>query len=502
MPSHALHSPNLSRAELCRYYRSPVRRRHPHSLVELTEHDPALVRYLAAPLEPALVVELIKAVRDMIKVPEQEVLPTPPSTPLKSLSKQQQEEEGVQDPNANSDYRAGWPPVLNPQWLPLEQFVPWIIASSKVRVPTLCYTLLVLERLGSRFPPHAQGMTCTRHRIILAAIIVASKYLNDQTPKNKHWAVHSRGLFATCEITLMEKQVLSIIDFDLSFTEEQLIQRMFPLLHPRSAGSSTKQPPTLNVPSQPLTPLTPIALSNAAKGTPISESKIKVTQAPRRFKAEVVPRDFVLQPVPAFKKRGEKHQVARKTTTESSSMTFSTSQSAPSHLVNTAHDQATTASSTLALPEIRVAGVKGSTSMSLGRSFSSDGLLEGAGVVTMSVARTFSSTVSSSMTASSSISASTSTSNSEVSTPPDSSAAYDHVVKPPPMHRRDSDSAIHPTTSGQIFLSEHGGGSRLMSKILGVGKTLSSARRVGHGIKGDRKVSTATIVPDEVHIEH
>ncbi|CAG7848179.1 SubName: Full=Related to cyclin (C-terminal) {ECO:0000313/EMBL:CCA73806.1} [Serendipita indica DSM 11827] len=456
MPSHALHSPNLSRAELCRYYRSPVRRRHPHSLVELTEHDPALVRYLAAPLEPALVVELIKAVRDMIKVPEQEVLPTPPSTPLKSLSKQQQEEEGVQDPNANSDYRAGWPPVLNPQWLPLEQ----------------------------HDVHQTSNHTCRYHRRV--------KVSQRPDAKNKHWAVHSRGLFATCEITLMEKQVLSIIDFDLSFTEEQLIQRMFPLLHPRSAGSSTKQPPTLNVPSQPLTPLTPIALSNAAKGTPVSESKIK----------EVVPRDFVLQPVPAFKKRGEKHQVARKTTTESSSMTFSTSQSAPSHLVNTAHDQATTASSTLALPEIRVAGVKGSTSMSLGRSFSSDGLLEGAGVVTMSVARTFSSTVSSSMTASSSISASTSTSNSEVSTPPDSSAAYDHVVKPPPMHRRDSDSAIHPTTSGQIFLSEHGGGSRLMSKILGVGKTLSSARRVGHGIKGDRKVSTATIVPDEVHIEH
>ncbi len=44
--------------------------------------------------------------------------------------------------------------------------------------------------------------------------------------------------------------------------------------------------------------------------------------------------------------------------------------------------------------------------------------------------------------------------------------------------------------------------SGLMSRLIGVGKSLSPTRRIGHGVKGDRKVSTATIVPDEVSVEH
>jgi hypothetical protein len=113
----------------------------------------------------------------------------------------------------------------------------------------------------------------------------------------------------------------------------------------------------------------------------------------------------------------------------------------------------------------------------------------------MKEARTFSnSNIGTSMT---SISISTSVSAiSSLRTPGDrawlSEVNSEHALKSHALHRRGS----VPITDG----SSHGG---LMSKLLGVRRTLSPSRRVGHGIKGgDRKVSTATIVPDKVHLKN
>ena len=71
-------------------------------------------------------------------------------------------------------------------------------------------------------------MHCTRHRVFLAVLICAAKYLNDSSPKNMHWQKYGR-FFNSAEVNLMEKQLLFLLDYRLRVEEDELLgsQRAF-----------------------------------------------------------------------------------------------------------------------------------------------------------------------------------------------------------------------------------------------------------------------------------
>jgi G1/S-specific cyclin PLC1 len=71
------------------------------------------------------------------------------------------------------------------------------------------------------------------HRVFLATLIVAAKYLNDSCPKNIHWAKYT-GYFGVFEITRTEVELLAILDYDLRFDEAETRYHFAPFMRTKA----------------------------------------------------------------------------------------------------------------------------------------------------------------------------------------------------------------------------------------------------------------------------
>ncbi|CAN3360064.1 PHO85 cyclin-1 [Diutina catenulata] len=114
----------------------------------------------------------------------------------------------------------------------LMTFLTRLVKYTNIYTGTLMATLVYLQRLKSRLPPNAQGLPCTRHRILLSCIILSSKFHNDSSPKNCHWAEYTDGLFSAQDVNLMERQLYYLLDWDLKVPTADLIQELESFLAP------------------------------------------------------------------------------------------------------------------------------------------------------------------------------------------------------------------------------------------------------------------------------
>lgn len=103
-------------------------------------------------------------------------------------------------------------------------------------------------------------MPCTRHRVFFAAMIITAKSLNDCCPKNRHWRKYawSSIRFALEEIHLMEIQLLDLLEFNIGFSEAELIRHSkqfmrMPLSNQNRSPPQFKPTPSAKAP----TPLKP-----------------------------------------------------------------------------------------------------------------------------------------------------------------------------------------------------------------------------------------------------
>lgn len=117
------------------------------------------------------------------------------------------------------------PPVIKTKPLPsLMTFITKLVRYTNVYTGTLMATIVFMNRLKEKLPKDARGLPCTRHRIFLACLILSAKNFNDSSPKNKHWAKYTDGLFRREDVNLMERQLLMLLDWDVHVDNVELVR--------------------------------------------------------------------------------------------------------------------------------------------------------------------------------------------------------------------------------------------------------------------------------------
>ncbi|KAJ1968959.1 PHO85 cyclin-1 [Dimargaris xerosporica] len=157
----------------------------------------------------------------------------------------------------------------------MHEFITKLASSSRVNPGTLIATTVYLDRLKQNMPKHATALECTNHRIFLASLILAGKYLNDASPKNKYWARFSQR-FSLPEVNLMEQQLMQLLNFQFEITEAQLLDQLRHFAHlitpPASpvalvsSGGPTKPSGSLPTPTTPLSARRPSITALAPGG--------------------------------------------------------------------------------------------------------------------------------------------------------------------------------------------------------------------------------------------
>ncbi|KAJ3996874.1 hypothetical protein F5050DRAFT_1537201, partial [Lentinula boryana] len=192
--------------------------RHPASLIDISAHNPQLVRLMGSRVNMDMIDYIARQAANVICIEGE--------SPIIASSV-----ASMPSPNCSYDSVAS---------LPLRDFIGHLVRHAHVQVPTLLATLIYLERLRSKLPTLTKGTTpCTRHRVFLATLVVAAKYLNDSTLKNKHWAQYAQ-FFTIEEITLMETQLLGFLDYDLRFDEEEACRMFAPFMATPAQRASTR----------------------------------------------------------------------------------------------------------------------------------------------------------------------------------------------------------------------------------------------------------------------
>ncbi|KAF9462688.1 hypothetical protein BDZ94DRAFT_1322343 [Collybia nuda] len=99
-------------------------------------------------------------------------------------------------------------------------FVNNVITRAEITTPTILASLVYINRAKPHL--HIALEEWALERVFLGALIVASKYLNDSTLKNVHWALCT-GVFGKRDVGRIEREFLDVLDFELSVTEDDLL---------------------------------------------------------------------------------------------------------------------------------------------------------------------------------------------------------------------------------------------------------------------------------------
>ncbi|KAJ3905217.1 hypothetical protein F5879DRAFT_951579 [Lentinula edodes] len=173
---------------------SNTSRIHRASLVDASEHSPALLELLDVDLSAHLIDHVVECVTVVIDFIMRRRRP---------LSKSKTAERCI----ALQHFRI---------------FVKMLLARSGVKIPVVLAALVYIDRAKYRLQSIMYGLEFPLEQIFLGALTAASKYLNDLTIKNFHWEA-STLIFSAREIGEFELVFLGCLRWDLRLSEEDIM---------------------------------------------------------------------------------------------------------------------------------------------------------------------------------------------------------------------------------------------------------------------------------------
>jgi hypothetical protein len=126
----------------------------------------------------------------------------------------------------------GRPGTYNPKLATFTTFAANVIARAEVATPVLLASLVYINRAKPHL--HIALEEWALERVFLGALMTASKYLNDSTLKNVHWALCT-GVFGKRDVGRIEREFLDVLDFELRITEDDVLSYragLLALIHP------------------------------------------------------------------------------------------------------------------------------------------------------------------------------------------------------------------------------------------------------------------------------
>lgn len=114
----------------------------------------------------------------------------------------------------------------------LKQFVNKVVRFSNATTPTLLMTSCYLSKLGKILPQDSVCLPSTFHRLFLSCLIISFKFNNDSCPTFKDWVEYTDNLFTLEDLSVMERQMLQIFDYNLKVSESFMQTDLYLLVEP------------------------------------------------------------------------------------------------------------------------------------------------------------------------------------------------------------------------------------------------------------------------------
>ena len=104
--------------------------------------------------------------------------------------------------------------------LEFADFITNVLYTADVKMSAILVTLVYIHRSKPHLTIETEEWAL--YRVFLGALILASKYTNDSTLRNGHWAI-ATGLFGKRDIGRIEREFLDVLDWELAVSEPDIL---------------------------------------------------------------------------------------------------------------------------------------------------------------------------------------------------------------------------------------------------------------------------------------